>query len=424
MRNNKLFYGWWIVCALFLIQAYAAGTIGYGFTALIEPLVNEFSWSYVQVSFAASIRGVEAGFLAPVVGLLIDRWGPRKLLIIGGIFYALALLLFSRITALWQFYGCFVLIAAGMSTLSGVLPMTVVGYWFRRKVAIATGIAASGVVLAGLLIPLITRVIDIFGWRASVLAFGLGALVVILPLSFIVRHKPEQHGYSPDGDSEVNPVHGKDETLNRSTEDIIEVKQAVKSSSFWLISIAFLTNVLAVSGVITHFMPFSSTVNISRSVSSFFAGLIPVMSILGRLGFGWVGDRFGKKTVAIICFVLVGLPIILLEFVSTLGIGLLVPALVLFGIGYGGSVIIHPVLLREYFGRAKLGTILGFSMGVTMIGWLLGAPLVGWIYDMFSSYQFAWLAVICILIAGTISLIATQPAHVVRQKIVSQTSRI
>lgn len=417
MKKSHIFYGWWIVCAFLLIQAYITGTIGLGFTAYIEPLVNEFSWSYVQVSFAASIRGVEAGFLAPVVGLLIDRWGPRKLLFTGAILFALASMLLSRVESLWQFYGCFIVISAGMSTLSGVLPMTVVGYWFRRKVSLATGISASGVVIAGFLIPVITRLIDTYGWRISALVFGAGALVFILPLSFIVRHKPEQYGLLPDGAHEADIFHGKDESLMKSTEVNIGAKQAVKSSGFWLISLAFMANVLAISAVLTHFMPFCSTVNITRSTSSYFAGLIPIMSVAGRLGLGWAGDRFSKKTVALVCFILMCSSVILLELVSILGIGLLVPSIVLFGIGYGGSVIIHPVLLRGYFDRANLGTILGFSLGITMLGWLLGAPLVGWIYDIFGSYRFAWLAVICILAAGTMSLLAVKPAHIMKQKI-------
>lgn len=110
---KKLFYGWWIVFACFLIAFYVGGIIFYGFTAFIEPVVEEFGWSYTKVSFAASLRGLEMGILAPFVGFLVDRVGSRKLLFLGVAILGFGTVLLGFTQSLAMFYGAFLLIAFG-----------------------------------------------------------------------------------------------------------------------------------------------------------------------------------------------------------------------------------------------------------------------------------------------------------------------
>jgi MFS family permease len=204
MRTNvekrKLFYGWWIVGAGFFISLYSGGVIFYGFTALFEPIASEFEWSYVQVSLAASLRGMEMGILAPLVGILVDRWGPRRLIVTGAVVMGSGLILLSRVNSLAMFYGAFAVIAIGISAMSGTVMLTSVVNWFRRRVALATGIMVSGLAIGGLLIPVITVLIDECGWRQAMVILGLCAWVVVIPLALLFRHKPEQYGHLPDGE--------------------------------------------------------------------------------------------------------------------------------------------------------------------------------------------------------------------------------
>jgi len=199
-KNYKVFYGWWIVGAGFFIAVYIGGFINLGFTAVFEPLASDFGWSYAQVSLAASLRGLEMSLLAPIVGLLMDRWGPRRLVFAGAVIIGLGLLLLSRINSLAAFYGVFILIGMGKSTCIGVVPIATVGNWFQKKVTLATGILVSGAATGGLMVPLATRIIDIFEWRTAMAILGFGAWGILLPLSLLFRHKPEQYGYLPDGD--------------------------------------------------------------------------------------------------------------------------------------------------------------------------------------------------------------------------------
>jgi MFS family permease len=410
LKNCKVFYGWWIVGACLLISMYTAGVVFFGFTAIFEPIANEFGWSYTKVSFAASIRGLETGFLVPLVGLLVDRLGPRKLLFAGATIIGLGLLLLGRINSLTMFYGVFILIAAGMSTCTGVVLQTVVGNWFRGKVSIATGIVVSGVALGGLLVPLVTRIIDIFEWRAAMAILGLGAWGILLPLSLLVRHKPEQYGYLPDGDVNGKPVSSEGVTLAQSTGGQIGVRQALKSRAFWHISLGLACHYLAINAVTTHVMPYLSTIGIARSTSSLVAGAIPLTSIFGRLSFGWFGDRFDKRWVTALGFALASLGMLFFGYAATVGTWVLIPFLILFGIGYGGPVPMLSALMREYFGRVRLGTILGLAMGVGWLGGIVGPPLAGWVFENFGSYQGAWFASAGLVIAGMVSLVTIPSA--------------
>lgn len=402
-----VFYGWYIVGACLLISVFSGGFIVFGFTAVFEPIASEFGWSYARVSFAASILGLETGLLAPLAGLLVDRLGPRKLLFAGAAITGLGLLLLSRTNSLVMFYGSYILMAIGMSTSVGVVPMTVVGNWFHKKVSLATGIVVSGTAVGGLLVPLVTRIIDTFKWRGAMAILGLGSWGILLPLSLLIRHKPEQYGYLPDG--EVSRKLDIDEN-QAVAEDImvdIGVKQALKGRVFWHISLGLVCHFLVIITVITHVMPYLSSIGIPRMTSSLVASAIPLVSIGGRLSFGWFGDRFDKRWVTALGLALISLSLLCFSYVATVGTWLLAPFIIFFGIGYGGPVPMSAALVREYFGKARLGTILGLATGIAYIGSIVGPPLAGWVFDSFGSYQGAWFTILGVSIAGIVSLITT-----------------
>jgi len=406
-KNRKVFYGWWIVAAGFFIAVYIGGFIHYGFTALFEPIASDFGWSYAQISFAASLRGLQMSLFAPIVGLLMDRWGPRRLVFAGATIIGLGLLLLSRINSLGAFYGAFILIAIGISTCIGVVPIATVGNWFQRKATLATGILVSGSAVGGLMVPLATRIIDMFEWRTAMLILGLGAWGILLPLSLLFRHKPEQYGYSPDGDLHKKPPASEGQSSAQDNELYIGVKQVLRSSAFWHIAMGFMCHILVMNTVVTHVMPYLSSIGFTRSFSSLVAIAIPLTSIVGRLSFGWLGDRFGKRQMAAIGFVLATLGLLSFGYVAIAGTWILIPSLVLIGLGWGGPVPIMPALVREYFGRVRLATTLGLVMGVAALGGMAGPPLAGLAFDRLGSYQVAWFGLAGLVIAGMVSLLTT-----------------
>jgi len=408
-KPSKIFYGWWVVGACFLIWLFIGGFVTFGFTAFFEPIANEFSWSYTQISFAASLRGMETGILSPLLGLVVDRWGPRRLMFGGIVVIGIGLTLLSYTTSLGMFYGAFALVAIGISSsASPTVTTTAVANWFRRKSGIAIGVMTCGFALGGLMVPVIVRLIDILGWKSAIFVLGLIIVLIGLPLSLLVRHKPEQYGYLPDGD-QINTLNlHKDLPPAHAVEVNIGARRALKSRTFWHIGPAWAFLYIAVSAVTSHVMPYLSSVGIARSTSSLVAMGVPLTSIIGRLGSGWLGDRFNKKLIASICLAITSLGLLAFSYTSNEGIWLLIPFIILYGIGWGGSVPIRAALVREHFGRSNFGTIFGFLMTMTALGSIIGPLFAGWVFDNWGSYNAVWLVIACLIFTAVI-MIATIP---------------
>ena len=401
-KRPKIFYGWWIVGACVFILLYTGGIVHFGFTAVVEPIAEEFGWSYAQISLASSLRSLELGLLAPLAGFLVDRWGPRRLVFGGSILVGLGLLALSRVSLLGMFYLAFALIAIGMSVCMGTVLITVVANWFRRKAGIAIGIVASGFGLGGLLIPVVTVLVDTLKWRTAMLSLGLGMIIIVMPLSLLLRHKPERYGYLPDGDVSSSLETSEFHTSAESVEINIPAKKALRSSAFWHTALASMCHSFVVGAVVTHVMPFLSSISIIRSTASLVALTLPVVSICGRLGIGWIGDKLDGRRVYAVAFALMAIGMLCFGYVAGGVTWLLVPFVIVFSFGWGGSVIARLTLLRKYFGRSSFGTILGFASGVMMVGHIAGAPLAGWVFDTWDSYQGIWFGFASLALVGLV----------------------
>ena len=409
LKPHKIFYGWWLVAASVLIALYMAAVVSYGFTAFIEPMADELGWSYTKISIGASLRGLEGGLLAPFFGILIDHWGPRRLIFLGGIIISLGLFLLSRTTTLVMFYAAFSVIAIGVSCCSMTALVTTVANWFKRKVGLASGIATCGFGLSGVMIPVIVRLIDTYQWRTAMAILALGALLLIVPLSLLFRHKPEQYGYLPDGDSpgSVDKELGKkvvEAAITSLEEPSYGIRQVLKSRVFWHIALAYACFHACTSAVVTHVMPYLSSLGIDRSMAGLVAMAIPLGSVAGRLGMGWIADKYDRKKIVMVGFVLMCLGLICFEAVSQAGTWLLIPFLLMFCFGYGGNNTMRVALLRGMFGRGNFGSIFGFLMGISVTGSVLGPPLAGWAFDNWGSYHNIWLFLAGFTIVSLVSI--------------------
>lgn len=411
LKPPRVFYGWWIVATTLFIATYTGGVVFFGFTAIFEPIANEFGWDYAQISFAASLRGLEMGLLSPLVGIMVDRWGPRKLIMGGLSIVALGLLLLSQTNSLAMFYIAFGVVAVGVSASTTTVLMAAVANWFRKKLSLAIGIATCGFGLGGLLVPVIVRLVDLYEWRMTLIILALSALVFWLPSTILIRDKPEQYGFLPDGEESTTAVKIKSAVPTPTVEAGNRLKEVLKNRAFWHISLAFTAQMTVLMAVITHVMPYLSSVGVARSTSSLVAMAIPLVSIPGRLGTGWLGDKLNKKWVTVSAFILMILGLVGFEYATVERSWLLVPFLFLFGVSFGGSVPMRISLLMEYFGRRKFGTVLGFMLGIIALVSMIGPPFAGWIYDTWGSYQGTWLAFAVLAFVGLVIMATIPPAR-------------
>lgn len=406
---SRVYYGWWIVAACFISTVYTGGIIVFGFTAFFDPLIKEFGWSYAQVSLAASLRGAETGLIAPLLGYMVDRWGARWLMFLGASIVGIGILLLSRISSLGMFYAAFLLIAIGLSCSSPAIIFPATSTWFRKRLGLATGILAVGFGLGSLLIPVVTGIIDALSWRNALLVLGIGTLVICLPLALVVKRKNEPSS----GVIEEEMTHPESHTRSKSLrikEPEVEIgqKQALKSRTFWHITVAFALQYVVISAEMAHIMPYLEDVGIARSTASMAAAAVPLISLISRFGSGWASDRFSGNSVAMGSFALMVIGSLLFYNVSRDVMWLLAFAIVIFALGWGGGFTTRAILLKQYFAGGRFGTLFGFLLGVGSIGAMLGPILAGWIFDTWKSYSFAWI-LFAILDLMALVLIATLP---------------
>jgi MFS family permease len=387
--RHTFYYGWWVVIACSIIQFYLGGVFLQGFSALFNPIVEEFGWTYAIVSLAFTFRGFEAGILAPVVGIMVDKFGLRKLMVCGVIVSGTGFWFFSQVQALWSFYSAFLFLALGLSLGTGVVTMTAVARWFSIRGGLAQGILACGFGASGLLMPLVVMMVDNFGWRESSIIFAGVTGVLCLPLAFVVKDPPNFK--SPIHQIPL-PSYAKQVSNDKTPSKIF------KSKNFWLLSMAILFGGVAGTAVIIHQIPYLVSVGITRQTAGILVIILAVSNVIGRLLIGYLGDKLEKRY----CFAIsVGIHSVgILFFALAHTAGQFIPSLLAMGIGYGGLIPLRPAIQSEFFGIRSFATIQGFLMISVTIGTILAPLFAGWMFDIMGTYRTA------LLILSAITLFA------------------
>jgi MFS family permease len=400
----KIFYGWLIVLACFSIGFLVSGFVFYGFTAFFEPLVREFGWSHTQVSFASSLRGLEMGILAPLIGFLADRFGSRRLMLSGMIILGVGLILLSYTQSLSMFYGAMILIAFGAGGCTSVVTMTAVSQWFRKNIGKALAVMTSGFGASGLLLPVIVGLIDAYGWRTAVVVLGLAIWVIGIPLALVIRDSPEKYGEMPDG---IPPPPGAD--CPDSSEDTPKksYRAILKDKPFLYLNLAEAIRFMALTSVVVHIMPHLSTIGVSRSRAGFIAASIPLLSVIGRFVFGWLGDIFDKRRVTMLAFLLMAIGMLALAFIHWPGMLLLF--LLLFSFGFGGITVLRGTIIREYYDKRVFGSMMGIMMGFAASGGIIGPTFTGWVFDISRDYHFVWMGFGAMLFIAILLIVNFRP---------------
>lgn len=408
--QGHLFYGWYIVLAAGGIQLFASLLLAQSFSAYVVLLQEEFGWSKTVLAGAFAMTRVESGLLGPLQGWLTDRFGPRLILQIGTSIFGVGLMLFSQMNSVLTFYASFALMAVGSSL--GGFPTLMVSLvsWFNRHRSKAIAGSQMGYAIGGLLVPVIVASLDRFGWRATAFVSGIVVLVVCLPLSSMVRHRPSEIGEQVDG-LPAATRHTASTAKTVTAPDIdFSWQQAVATPAFWLLSAGHAFALLSVSTVMVHIIPhLNEALQFSLIEAGGIVSLLTAFQITGQLVGGYLGDRYDKRWICIVCMIGHTTALVLLAYAT--GWLMVIAFAVLHGLSWGARGPMMVALRADYFGTAAFGTIMGISSLVVMFG-MAGGPIIGGLLaDRYGNYVVAFSSLGLTTLLGAICFyFARQPA--------------
>lgn len=403
--GEGIYYGWWILVASCFLTFYGAGTFFYGFTVFVNPIVKDLGWSMALVSGAFSLYRLESGIAAPLAGFLVDRIGPRFLVAGGALLWGAGLISLSRVSTVFHFYLSFLVISFGWGFASGsAVPSAMIAKWFVKKRGRALGIFTALGGFSGLLAPVLSRLIELYGWQQTLFMTGVATWLLVVPLAFTLRHNPEDHGLFPDGVAPQNAPSARDPGAGSPSVEVdFELAEAFRAPAFWFLVLASITFQMTMSPLFVHLVPHLVTSGISAGTASLAVMFITVSSVLGRAGFGWISDLLNKKWLLIFTFALQAVG--LFAFAQVRTSSHLVFFLLAYAPSYGGAIAMRPAIVGEYFGRRNFGTIYGVLLGSGLIGGMSGPVVAGYAYDVYGDFRLAFVAFALVSLGSALALL-------------------
>ena len=398
-EGRRFYYGWVIVGLAMLSMAYWFG-IRTTFSVFFVALIDQFHWGRAEAAAALSIAMVAYMVVAPIVGILVDRIGPRRLMLPGIALIGLGLLLCTRIETLTQFYLFYgVVTGIGIPCLS-IVPFTIIlAHWFERKRGTANGLASVGMGMSSLLfVPLFQYLISLWGWRSSFFIFSLLVFAIPLPLNAIfLRHRPEEIGLLPDGDSVDSmpreaPFHPTASSLKNQG-----LKDLMKTGRFWSVILFPSLIVFGIYIVIVHHVRYLVDLGVGKMWAASLFAATGAVSAGFRFFWGWLSDRIGREityTLGAICFSL-GI-VALLLFQSIPFTFLLYLFAFFFGAGWGSTAPMFMSISGDLYKGKHFGLIYGMVEGNIGIGAAVGTWVAGYIFDQTQNYFWAFILAILI----------------------------
>ncbi|MFC1903050.1 MFS transporter, partial [Chloroflexota bacterium] len=389
--KGGLFYGWVVVAASLLIATTIFGT-RFSFGVFFKYIESEFNLTRLITSGVTSLHWTLGCIFAILGGWALDKYGPKNLALLMGIFTGLSLLLTSQVNAAWQLFITYsLLLSIGAGALYPVV-MATASRWFDKKRGVALGIVGAGSgfgILA--MAPLATYLVSDLGWRMAYVVMGFIALLVVIPSSMLLKKSPSDIGAKSDGVKSSSYKVDEDETGKEDKAQVIEFSllEALKSNNFWSLWFIWLLYSFCYLLILTHIVPHATDIGIPAMEAAVVLSLIGGSNIAGRLLMGTFSDKIGRKRTTIICSLIASGAMILLIASPELWV------LYIFGIAFGFSLGgIDPALsalIGDIFGLRNIGKI----MGVLESGWAIGAaigPVIGGlVFDVSGNYFVAFL---------------------------------
>jgi len=391
-----------VVLAAFLNLFFAVGLVFYGLPVFYASLVDSLRFSRSQVA-----QGLFLGFVivAPAFGLMgaiIDRIGARRVLRVGVLLVALSFVLMGGMTRLWQYYILCIVEVVGYVLAGPISNQVLVSNWFQAKRGRAMGYAYLGLGLGGVAAPVLAaHLIGGLGWRRAFIIIGALIGLVLFPIAqWLTRSAPGELGLVPDG---VVPSGAQGATIQASS---FRLGVAVRTANFWLILVGSTLTIGAIGTVIQQFVLFLRDADYSTVQASAFLSRLLFAGLAGRVAVGYLVDRYNKKNVMALFYLLLALAIPLL-LLAQHPAALWAFALI-FGFAMGADYLLIPLVTAECFGLEALGKVLSLIIMADSLGQFLGPVLAGKIFEATHSYDLAWSIITTAGILGAAAIYAVR----------------
>jgi sugar phosphate permease len=407
---SSIFYGWRMVGLVTAIRIVGGGLHQFGFTVFFLPISQDLGISRAATSLAFSLSRAQGAIEAPLVGYLIDRHGPRPIIVTAVFLAGVGYILLSWVNS----YTTFMIVYLGVICLAFVAgfvhsPLVVANSWFIRQRARAMTVVSAAVPIGGALIsPLLALGVASIGWRWAAFASGCIFLLVCLPLSFQLRRSPESMGLLPDG--EIRDLStGRTGTADTATNEGAELTsgQAMKTWAFWLLVISMAARVTCYSTATVHFVPLMVWKGLSEGAAASLLGAFALVNLAAHFVLGWIADRMNKPKLLAACHVLPALS--LPPLLSGSGYW----PLWFFTIAFTFLDASFPIVwatVGDFFGRRNFATIRGAMSFFYMWGSFAGPIMAGAIYDRTQSYTMAlWIMLGLLTFATLLVLFLIRP---------------
>jgi MFS family permease len=410
------FYGWIVVAVTFVTMAIGVNART-SFSLLFPPILNEFGWERGVTAGAFSFGFLATAAVSPLIGRIMDRYGPRTVMELGVALMAAGLLLAPLTTHPWHLYLTIgVLVGSGSVCLGYSGQSLFLPNWFNRRRGLAIGLAFAGVGIGSVtLLPWVQHTIEQAGWRTACTAMGIMLLVVLAPINLLLHKRPQDIGLEPDGDATpsastrpvsyvVDPVWANtDWTLGR----------AVRTARFWWIALGYFCGLYIWYAVQVHQTKFLLDIGFSPSVGVWALGAVSLLGIPGQIALGHLSDRIGREWIwAVSCagFAICFAALVALKYFPVLPLVYLM-VLAQGALGYGVTSIMGAVVLEIFQGK-HYGSIFGTLMIAALIGGAAGPWATGVLHDFLGDYTVAFAIGIGVSTLSAIAIWQASPGKV------------
>ena len=402
---RKLYWGWLVVAAAFLVAIFGFGLGFYGPGIYLVALKARHGWSTGELSSAiTTYYAFGAGLLFFVVGPLFDRWGARIVVTIGTVAMACGVIALTLLTRPWQIYAAFGVMSLGWATMSGAAINIIVAPWFDRRRGLAlswamNGASAGGVVIAPMLVLLISR----FGFSAGLNTAATLMLAILLPVVMLVlrpKH-PDEHDMADLRSVSIKPPPSAAASANEGPEFRFEA--VLRSRAFIMTSIPFALALTAQVGFLTHQVAFLSP-TIGTIAAGWAVSLTTFAAVAGRIATGFILDRFNRRAVASLNFVVQAVGLVILA-ASTEEAALYLGCL-LFGVGVGNATSLPGLIVQQEFPKQHFARIVSLVVAINQLSFAFGPTLLAQLQHAEETYRVALLVCFAMEIVAAIAVLS------------------